>query len=121
VSRVSRLRIKAQPWRWFDISLVRGETELNAFGGIFSGIVMTENYVVVAKFLRGSVSIPYRSITRIRGGPFADKPDDSEEIRLWGLEIHAGDEQFTVGVWNWRAACEMLELAVGNARTPDGS
>jgi hypothetical protein len=84
--------------------------------GIFSGIVLTEQCVVVAKFLRGSNWLTYRSITHVRGGWFADKPDSGEEIRLWGMEIRAGGSHYTVGVWDWRPACEIIEAAMANAK-----
>jgi hypothetical protein len=32
------------------------------------------------------------------------------------MEIHTGDEQYTVGVWNWRPACEISEGAIANAK-----
>ena len=89
---------------------------MNSFSGIFSGIVITEQYAVIAKLLRGSDWVSFRSITHVRGGWFADKPDSAEEIRLWGIEIHAGGSQYTVGVWNWRPACEIIERAVTNAK-----
>jgi hypothetical protein len=106
------------------VALVRrrvpqGETEIGAFGGIFSGLVITEKHVVVAKFLRGSNWIPLASSRHMRGGFFADKPDSADEIHLWGTEIHSGDQQYTVGVWNWRSACEIIERARANAKGAD--
>jgi hypothetical protein len=115
------MQVRARPWRWFDLSIPPGSTELNSFGGIFSGIVITEKCLVMAKFLRGSWWLPYGHIDRVRGGWFADKPDDADEIRLWGLEIQSGREHYTVGVWNWGPACEIIERAIANAKTADTS
>jgi hypothetical protein len=111
------LDLRPQIWRWFDVELPLKETELSSFGGIFSGIVITQNHVVVVKFLRRSRWLHYSVITRVRGGWFADKPDDAEEIRLWGLEIEAGGEHYTVGVWNWGPASETISRAIANARS----
>jgi hypothetical protein len=110
------LELKVQPWRWFDVRLPLGETALNSFGGIFSGVVITEDHVVVAKFLRGFTWLPLSAITHVRGGWFADKPNDADAIRLWGIELEARGEHYTVGVWNWRPACEIIERAVNNAK-----
>jgi hypothetical protein len=99
-----------------DLKLPDGEKELTAFSGIFSGVVLTENHLVIAKFFRGCIALPYERVKRVRGGLFADNPNDPEEIRTWGLQIEAEYETFTVGTWRTAAAQVAIERAVTKAQ-----
>ena len=104
------------PWRWSEVVLPRGEREIASLGGILSGVVLTENYLVIVKFLRRSTTLSYASITRVRGGWLADNPRDPEEIRTWGLEIETSAKTFTVAAWKTAAAQALIEQAIAEDR-----
>jgi hypothetical protein len=76
-----------------------GATELNFFGRIFSGIVSPTSTSTGARWV------------------FAAKPDDPDEIRLWGPELQSGNQHYSLGVWNARHASEIIERAVADAKS----